>query len=193
MRWERLFEDLQTQFASEWEAERAVLDTEAERLRLARLPLRSRLRALVGDAATIEVVGGEPLRGTLTAAGEDWLGVDLDGGAAGVVRTDAIAALAIDQEGLLHSAREDARTPRSLAERMSFGFVARDLARRRVTVGIHRLDGAVLTGTIDRAGADHLDLARHDPDVPRRAAEVTGFRLLPFAAIGWMRLYERPA
>lgn len=191
MRWERLFEDLQNQFASEWEAERAALDTEAERLRLARLPLRARLLALLGGAATIEVTGSERLRGTLTAAGEDWLGVDLDGGAAAVVRTDAVASLGLDHEDMLHSAREHGGTPRSLAERMSFGFVARDLARRRVAVGIHRTDGAVLTGTIDRAGADHLDLARHEPGAPRRASEVAGFQLLPFAAIGWVRLHER--
>ena len=46
MRWDRFFDDLEGQLASEWEAERAALDTEAERLRLSRVALRERLRWL---------------------------------------------------------------------------------------------------------------------------------------------------
>ena len=46
MRWDRFFEDLEDQLDSEWEAERAALDTEAERLRLSRVALRERLVAL---------------------------------------------------------------------------------------------------------------------------------------------------
>nr|MDQ2699570.1 hypothetical protein [Actinomycetota bacterium] len=49
MRWDRFFEDLEDQLSSEWEAERAALDTEAERLRLSRVTLRDRLVALAGD------------------------------------------------------------------------------------------------------------------------------------------------
>jgi hypothetical protein len=41
----------------------------------------------------------------------------------------------------------------------------------------------VLAGTIDRAGADHLDLALHDAGSPRRARAVTGFRVVPFASV----------
>ena len=39
MRWDRFFDDLEGQLASEWEAERAVLDSESERLRVARMTL----------------------------------------------------------------------------------------------------------------------------------------------------------
>ena len=48
VRWDLFFEDLEDQLASEWEAERAALDTEAERLRLSRMQLRARVAALVG-------------------------------------------------------------------------------------------------------------------------------------------------
>ncbi len=48
MRWERFFDDLEDQLASEWEAERAALDSEAERLRLAHVALRERIAALAG-------------------------------------------------------------------------------------------------------------------------------------------------
>jgi hypothetical protein len=71
---------------------------------------------------------------------------------------------------------------------MTFGFVVRDLVRRRVAVSVHLTQGRMLTGTVDRAGADHLDLALHDPGSPRRAGEVTGYRIVPFSAVAWIRL-----
>jgi hypothetical protein len=37
-------------------------------------------------------------------------------------------------------------------------------------------------------GADHLDLALHDADAPRRAAAVSAFRILPFSAVAWVRV-----
>lgn len=194
MRWERLFEDLQDQFASEWEAERAALDTEAERLRLARLALRARLGALTARpaaAVVVDLAGSATVRGALTAVGEDWLGIDIDAGGAGILRTDAVLGLRLEHTDLLRSAREIPTAPRSLAERMTLGFVLRDLARRRDEVSVHRVDGSVLTGTIDRAGADHFDIALHDPGVPRRATDVAGFRMVPFSATAWVRVHDR--
>ena len=88
---------------------------------------------------------------------------------------------------LLRTARPlDARA--GLSERMTFGFVMRDVARRRAPVSLGLLSGRVLTGTIDRAGADHLDVALHEPGAPRRAGDVLGYRLVPFSAIAWARL-----
>lgn len=190
MRWERLFEDLQDQFASEWETERAALDTEAERLRLARLPLRTRLTALTRPVAPevgVELAGGAGVRGRITAVGEDWVGIE--GDAVGILRIEAVLSLEVGHADLLRSAREEPAPRATLAERMGFGFVLRDLARRRVGVGIHRVDGAVLTGTVDRAAADHLDLAVHEAGAPRRASAVTALRLVPYAAIAWVRLH----
>ncbi len=189
MRWERLFEDLQDQFASEWETERAALDTEAERLRLARLPLRARLTALarpIAPEVVVELVGGISVRGTISAVGEDWVG--FEGEQIGVVRTAAVLSIAMAQADVLRSAREEAPLSATLAERMGFGFVLRDLARRRAGVIVHRTDGTSVGGTIDRAAADHLDLAVHDADVPRRASAVTGLRLVPYAAVAWVRV-----
>jgi hypothetical protein len=48
--------------------------------------------------------------------------------------------------------------------------------------------GRMLSGTIDRAGADHFDLALHDLGAPRRSDEVSGHRLVPFGAVAWIRL-----
>ena len=43
--------------------------------------------------------------------------------------------------------------------------------------------GSVVRGTIDPVGADHLDVAEHDEDVPRRAENVTGQTTVPCAAL----------
>ena len=88
---------------------------------------------------------------------------------------------------LLRSARP-APARSALADRLTLGFVLRDLVRRRASVAVHLASGRALTGTIDRAGADHLDLALHEPGSPRRADAVTGHRIVPFAAISWIRV-----
>jgi len=77
---------------------------------------------------------------------------------------------------------------RTLAERMTWGFVLRDLARRRVPVTVQLGSARTLSGTIDRAAADHFDLALHEPGGLRRQDEVTGYRLVAFAAVSWLRL-----
>jgi hypothetical protein len=192
VRWENFFDDLEGQLAAEWEAERAALDTEAERLRLSRVALRERLTMLVArerDTAppSFEVADGTVLSAEVTGVGADW--VALDGGRSGalVVPFASITAIGMPHADVLRSARPDAARS-ALAERMSLGFVVRDLVRRRVAVAVHLTHGRSLAGTIDRAGADHLDIALHEPGTPRRASEVTGHRLVPFAAVAWIRL-----
>lgn len=192
MRWDRFFEDLEDQLSSEWEAERAALDTEAERLRLARVTLRERLMTLTGDGDHMIDVGDEEvLRGRVAAVGADWVALEAEAARPGalVVPLTAIRSIAAAHADLLRSARPGpAAARRSLADRMSLGFVMRDAARRRVPVEIRLLGGRRLSGTIDRAGADHLDLALHAPGTPRRASEVSGHRMVPFAAVSCVRL-----
>ncbi|GAA3205797.1 hypothetical protein [Microbacterium terregens] len=192
MRWDRFFDDLEGQLASEWEAERAALDTEAERLRLSRVLLRERLSALMDrgretPAPSFEVADGTVLAAEVTGVGADWAA--LEGGRSGalIVPFGSIAAIGMPHADVLRTARP-AAGPGTLADRMTLGFVLRDLVRRRVAVSVHLVHGRVLSGTIDRAGADHFDLALHEPGTPRRAADVTGHRLVPFCALAWIRL-----
>jgi molybdopterin-binding protein len=190
VRWERFFEDLEGQLDSEWEAERAALDTEAERVRLSRIALRERLVALtrMGCTVSVHVAEGTALTGAVAAVGADWLALASDSGPAGVtiVPHGSVSALTVPHADLLASARQ-ATAGSLLRQRMTFGFVLRDLARRRVPVTVHLGGGQALSGTIDRAGADHLDLAVHDPGAPRRADAVRGHRLVSFAAVSWVR------
>ncbi|MEZ3159999.1 hypothetical protein AB1K54_05550 [Microbacterium sp. BWT-B31] len=194
MRWDGFFDDLEAQFASEWEAERAALDTEAERLRLSRVPLRDRLIALAGreridSPPAFELFDGSVLSAEVTGVGADWIALDPVGGRAGAVLVpiDGIVSIALAHAEVLRTARP-VTSRSSLSDRLTLGFVLRDLVRRRSAVALHLRAGRVLTGTIDRAGADHLDLALHEPGAPRRASEVTGHRLVPFSAISWIAL-----
>ncbi|GLJ78481.1 hypothetical protein [Microbacterium imperiale] len=190
MRWERFFEDLEHQLDSEWEAERAVLDSEAERLRMSRLTLRDRLAVLAeeSDEVAIDLAGpAATLRGPLTGVGADWCSLELGADAHGaLVPLRAITAVGAARPALTRSTRPVGAA--GITCRMTLGFVLRDAARRRGAVRVHTVAGGAHTGTIDRAGADHFDLALHDADVPRRDTAVAGLRVIPFSTVTWVQL-----
>lgn len=189
MRWDSFFQDLEDQLSAEWDAERAALDSEAERLRIARLPLRDRLRALSGpdDPLAVELADGTRHELTIAAVGADWVAARsrLSSGGMMLVPLAAISAVGVGEPALLRSARA-AAAPDRMADRITFGFALRDLARRRVPVTLGVIGGRAVTGTLDRVGADHLDLALHALDEPRRPGEVAGFRMVPTTAVSWV-------
>ncbi|GAA5039206.1 hypothetical protein ACFQRL_02555 [Microbacterium fluvii] len=194
MRWDRFFDDLEDQLASEWEAERAVLDTEAERLRLSRVSLRERLQMLAHQGETagsisVEFTDGTVLTAGITGVGCDWVALQpVERRSSAVLAPlGGIGAVGLPHAELLRSARPAAAAG-GLSDRITFGFVLRDLVRRRAGVSVHLTQGRMLTGTVDRAGVDHLDLALHEPGAVRRSDAVTGFRIVPFAGVSWIRL-----
>ena len=191
MRWDRFFEDLEDQLDSEWEAERAALDSEAERLRVSRLALRERLVALAhaGEApVSIDLLDTTVVVGRVEAVGADWISLAPETRRPGLVLVPlhAVVGVGMARTDVVRTARE-ASAGSALRQRMSFGFVLRDLARKRVPVGVQLSTGRTLTGTIDRAGADHLDLALHDAGAPRRATDVAGYRLVALASVVLVR------
>ncbi|MDN3496401.1 hypothetical protein QL996_10715 [Planococcus sp. APC 4015] len=188
MQWDRFFMDLEDQLASEWDAERASLDVEAERLRLSQVALRGRLRGLVGLAAAFDLADDSRLTAAVEGAGADWVVLRSDGARAGRLIVPVAALVSIGMPCSEPLSAVPASTPSPLADRLTFGFVMRDLARRRVGISVGLAAGRVLTGTIDRAGGDHLDLAQHDRGAPRRSADVSGCRVVPFAAMAWVRV-----
>jgi len=198
VRWDRFFDDLEDQLASEWEAERAALDTEAERLRLSRVQLVERLTLLASRESTPAVASfdfadGTTLRAQVTGVGADWAALVPAEGPSGAVIAplQALVSIGMPHADLLRTARP-APARSALADRLTFGFVLRDLVRRRAGVAVHLVTGRALAGTIDRAGADHLDLALHEPGTPRRADAVTGYRVVPFSSIAWIRADAAP-
>ena len=189
MRWQNLFDDLESQLESELGAEEVDLLAEEERLRLGRLTLRDRLRALHAEAPGsplgLTLRGGARLAVRPAAIGRDWIAGELDGTLrSAIVPLAAVTTLDPVGDQLAVSLRVDPapEPPTALSARLGLAFVLRDLCRRRaaveVQVGVERLHG-----TIDRVGRDHLDLAEHAPDEPRRSAVVRGMRSIPFAAL----------
>jgi len=186
MRWERLFDDLESQVDHDRLEEARALALESERARIGRLGLRDRIAAMSasdGGAVRLELVDATSVQLRPTAFGRDWIGGVPEGGSGAqcVVPIAAIAAVSASRRQL-----EDSLAPQPQAsgiiERIGLAFALRDLGRRRAGVELRTLDGRAY-GTIDRVAADHLDLAVHEPGVPRREREVRGYRLVPFARI----------
>jgi hypothetical protein len=176
MRWERLFEDLEAEAEG---LDRAVLDADvADRLRtewsLLRIP--DRLRAHLGGALTCHLTSGDPVRGIVREVGVDW--VLLDGGPG----RDLLVALH-GVAGLTGLPAASAPLPPGAGRGLRLPVVLRGLARDRAHVRVQLLGGAEVSGTVDRVGADHLDLALHPDGEPRRRGSVTEVRTLPLAAV----------
>jgi hypothetical protein len=201
MRWDKLFDDLESQLEQEISAEETDIEAEEERLRLGRLTVRERVTA-IRDAG---VTGGErtPVAVTLldgvrlqvhpVTIGRDWFSADIVGETER--RTQCIVPLAGVAGLSLTSAQVTASlAPRgaavdhpSLPERLGLSFVLRDLCRRRRALDLVLVTGR-LHGTIDRVGRDHVDLAIHERGVVRRESAVQETRIVPLASVVLVRL-----
>lgn len=194
MRWDHLFDDLAGQLEHELTAEEADLQKEEERLRLGRLGVRERVVALkrTRDSRLRELGvvlrNGVRIRLAPMTVGRDWMAGDIDGrdDAQAVVPFDAIESITLRDDQVAPSLAADEPKP-DLSSRLGLPFLLRDLCRRRVAVQIDTLSASV-TGTIDRVGRDHLDLAEHDLDTPRRREAVTGIRLVRLDQVVVLRL-----
>ncbi|MBG6056140.1 hypothetical protein IWX81_002572 [Salinibacterium sp. CAN_S4] len=199
MRWDSLFDDLESQLEREISVEESDVDAEEERLRLGRLSLRDRLVALhnavhPGDTLHLGVIlaHGERISVRPVLVGRDWLSADVIDDSRrqrqciiplySVLSVSIPAARArgslADNEGTAHP---------ELSARLGFTFVLRDLCRRRRAIDVVT-PAATLHGTIDRVGKDHFDLAMHEPGAQRRASSVTELRLLPLGSVMMVRL-----
>ena len=192
MRWELLFDDLESQLDREQRDEERALAIEDERLRLGRLTLRDRLTAVSratddGDAIVrVELHGGVVMALRPLVFGRDWMSAESR--AAGrrsrqcVVPLAAIAAVLPSRSQLDPSLEPVPESSARLAERIGLSFVLRDLCRRRTPVRLTTVDGMV-HGTLDRVARDHVDLALHEPGSPRREREIQGYRIVPLARV----------
>mgnify|MGYP000228439741 CR=1 FL=1 len=162
MRWDSLFADLEAQLDA---ATTHGLDAEvAERVRIevGALTLADRLRghldASPGTPLTFRLLGASVLRGVVRDVGRDMCLLTADGGSQVLLPLRAVAMVA----GLGRPARVEASV---VQRRLGLRNALRGLARDRATVRVMTLNGEV-TGTVDRVGADHLDIAdRHRTEV----------------------------
>lgn len=176
MRWEQLFDDLEARFDAE---QRAAVEADlADLIRAERsqVALLDRLRAHLNEPLVCSF-GPEVavLSGDLADLGADWLLVD-SGWAQTLVPLSALQYVS----GLSAAAVPDRRV---VARKLGLNSVLRGLARDRALLGIRLRAGELLTGTLDRVGADHVDVAVHPDDVPRRNRSVSGMRTVLTQAV----------
>ncbi|MES1212608.1 MAG: hypothetical protein ABUT11_03575 [Leifsonia sp.] len=193
MRWDNLFDDLESQLEQELGAEEGDLLAEEERLRLGRLTVRDRLVAMTrpGDGAHGQVRlvlrDGSVTAIAVGSVGRDWIAGELAGARRGscVVPLGAVVGVLPTAEQIARSVvvEQAAEPSASLSARLGLAFVLRDLCRRRAAVEMTTASTERLHGTIDRVGRDHLDLAEHEAGVPRRSSSVDRIRILPFAEL----------
>jgi len=168
MRWQQLFADLGAQFAeAEAAADRAESASRA-RVEAGAVRLAERLAGARGHPVVLRCRGAGPVAGTLAEVGVDWLLVEEEAGREALVATAAV--LSVSGLGRQTAAPEQG----VVRARLDLRRAVRALARDRSTVQVVLDDGTVLSGTIDRVGADFLELAAHAPGEPRRAGAGRG-------------------
>ena len=192
MRWDLLFDDLESQLDREQRDEERALAIEDERLRLSRMTLRDRLTAVSrasddGDAVVrVELHGGVVMALRPLAFGRDWMSAESRAADRRsrqcVVPLAAVAAVLPSRSQLEQSLEPVPKSSARLAERIGLSFVLRDLCRRRTSVRLTTVDG-VVHGTLDRVARDHVDLALHEPGSPRREREIQGYRIVPLTRV----------
>jgi len=185
VRWDSLFADLEAQLdAADDDASSAL--GERVRAEVAGVHLRDRLRGARGEVLGLRLLGGARVDGRLRAAGPDWLLLEELAGEA-LVPLPVVTVV----EGL---PRALAAPAGAVEARLGLASVLRGVARDRSVVRVALLgeERGVLTGTVDRVGADHLEVAQHPVDEPRRAGSVRSTVVVPLAALACVRRVAQP-
>ena len=182
MRWQALFDDLEAQLAAADAAELGAEVADRTRRETALLRLVDRLRPAEGHAVAVALGAVGSVRGRLLDSGPDWLLLEEQGAREVLVPLDAVLGVT----GL--TARAEAPgSEGEVGRRLDLRWALRGLARSRAGVSLVLRDGSVVTGTLDRVGADHVDLAEHAPGEARRPADVRQVRLVPLPALTLVR------
>ncbi|GAB3296994.1 hypothetical protein GCM10027298_07730 [Epidermidibacterium keratini] len=162
--------------------EREARDAEiADRIRreVAQIAMLDRLRAAEGQGVVLHLAPDRVHRGTIRQVGADWLLIAEPAG-------ECLVALrhvqTIDGLGTLTAAALQAPA-RRIFEGMDLRYALRGIAVDRAQVRVGLAGGAELTGTIDRVGADFIDVAIHAVGELRRSSQVTGRTTIALPAL----------
>lgn len=174
------FDDLLAGIVAEVEAaDAAALDADiADRERAARAEARLLGRVRAQTHVALELAAGGRVDGLVATVGKDVVVLAADDGDWAIPVWGIVAVI---------DPVEGSREATSLSERLGVASVARAWARQRSVVRVLRLASGPIDGTIDAVGADHLDIAEHDPGEPRRPEAVRRRLSVPLGAITAIR------
>lgn len=181
MRWQQLFADLQAQFESEEAAAEQAESASRARAEVGAVAIADRVRGALGFPVVLDCRGAGAVAGVLVEVGADWLLVEDEGARQSLVALAAVRS--VSGLGRRTAVPETGRVRGQLNLRRAL----RGLARDRSAVQIVLDDGGVLSGTMDRVGADYVEIAEHPADLPRRAEAVHGVRAVVISAIAVVR------
>jgi hypothetical protein len=181
MRWDDLFADLEAQLEADHLEELWSEVADRSRRELARVHLADRLVSQRGMPISVALLGAGVIGGRLADVGAGWLLIEEEGRGPALVPSGA--CMWFEPLSRMVSPPSD----QVLIRRLTLTYALRGLAMRRAPVRVTLVDGSERHGTVDRAHADHLDLAEHGPEDFRRAASVRAIRSIPFAALAVVR------
>ncbi len=182
MRWDRLFSDLEGQLLAAEAAELAGEVRDRTRRELGLLRICDRIAGSSGHPVAVTVEGPGVLRGVLLDTGPDWLLLLEPGSREALVPFAAVLGVSG-----LGAASAAPGSEGAVGRRLDLRWAMRGLARSRTGVALALRDGSTLGGTLDRVGADHVELAEHGQGEARRAAAVRDVHLVPLAAVSCVR------
>lgn len=189
MRWDRLFAELEARFDQLGDEQAAAEQPDRERVAIGAVTTVERLAGAVDRPVRLGLAGGAAIAGVLLAVGPDWLLVAEGGQRDCVLPLRSVAVV----HGLTAATGP---APSGLDLRLDLRYALRGLARDRAPVQIALAGWAgvggspatagasgELIGTIDRVGADFIEVALHPAGEPRRAGAVRSVALVPLASI----------
>lgn len=180
MRWEHLFADLEFQFAELAAADERSELADQERHEIGSLTLVERLSGALGGTIRLRLRNGRQPAGELMQVGVDWVLLGDPSKAEVFVPLAAI----VQVEGL---ATISGRGITGVGAKLDLRRALRAVARDRSGVSLALSDGSEVVGTLDRVGADYVELALHAAWESRRAAAVQSVQLVPISGIEMVR------
>ncbi|MTD12976.1 hypothetical protein GIS00_03325 [Nakamurella sp. YIM 132087] len=179
MRWESLFDDLEARFDQLADAALLAELADRQRVALGAVPFVARLTGAIGAPVRLHVTTGASVTGQLARVGPDWCLLAEGPGREVVVRLAAVTGV----EGL---GRATGEAPAGVALRLDLRHVLRGVVRDRSPVAVV-VTGGEFTGTLDRVGADFVELARHAAWESRRPDQVRSVLTVPLTAVVLVR------
>lgn len=183
MRWEQLFADLDARFDQLADDQLSAELADRQRVAVGAVPLTARLAGAIAHPVRLRTTSGA-VSGVLRQVGPDWALVREVPGREALVNLSAVTVI----EGLTAAT---GRPPTGIGLRLNLRHMLRGIARDRSPVMVSAPgsdpSGTDISGTIDRLGADFLELAVHAPWEARRAAAVRSVVAIPLGAVAVVR------